>query len=85
MFLNILQRTSQSPQQVIIQNKMSLVQKLNNTKLVQKLGAILSEAKDGKEKGRKKSTSVRNKFNCKREKTPNKDGLNKMDVYFSFF
>ena len=61
---------------------MSIVQKLRNSELVQNLGPVQLK---GKEKGRKKSISVRNKLNCKREKPQNKDGLSKRDIYFSFF
>lgn len=55
---------------------MSIVQKSRNSELVQKLGAVQVEEKDGKEKGRRKGRSVRIGFKCKR------DDLNKMEVYF---
>lgn len=46
---------------------MSTVQKLTNPELVEKLGAVQLEEKDGKEKDRKKGILVRNGFYCKRE------------------
>lgn len=46
---------------------MSLVQTLRNPDLIQKLGAVPLERKDGKKKGRRKGRSVRTRFECKKE------------------
>lgn len=46
---------------------MSIVQILRNSDLVQNLGAVPLDRKDGEEKGRRKGRSLRIRFTCKRE------------------